>query len=309
MYDQLYLQLHGQRPLDKVSMSTSDADIISEGRGFMEAFDYTAQLQVGCPAGCAFCYVATGFRLAPADVQRNWGFDVRNKRDIATKLRRHLASRKLADRTIYWSGVTDPYAAAPSMTRRWWETLLEAATRDRPRRIAVQTRFQPSRDAELIQQYDESTCPSDGGPAVVVSYSVGTDCEDLIRTWERATPSFATRMDGIAKLRQAGIWVVPTLSPFGVWKDLPGTLKRFASLDIPYVTVLFFKERTGATTTPKLFLAHLRHHHPELLDPVWQAERLAEIQSIYPDARVGKAGFATLTSPHTVCTSASIKSR
>lgn len=35
----------------KVTWETSQADIISEGRGFIGAFDYTLQLQVGCPGG------------------------------------------------------------------------------------------------------------------------------------------------------------------------------------------------------------------------------------------------------------------
>ena len=89
-YDQTYLQIHGQPPPQKVTFAESDADIISVGRGFMGGFDYTMQIQVGCPGGCLFCYVCEGFRLAPKDVRQNWGFEVRSKRNVEQKLRKHL---------------------------------------------------------------------------------------------------------------------------------------------------------------------------------------------------------------------------
>ena len=52
------------------------------------------------------------------------------------------------------------------------------------------TRFRPDRDVELIREYCHSTSPSDEGPSVLVSYSIGTDRNDLIHVWERATPLF-----------------------------------------------------------------------------------------------------------------------
>jgi len=82
----------------------------------MGGFDHTMQIQVGCPGACQFCYVCEGFRLAPKDVRQNWGFEVRNKRNVTRKFRKHLENGTLADKTIYWSGVTDPYAAKPAVT-------------------------------------------------------------------------------------------------------------------------------------------------------------------------------------------------
>ena len=111
-----------------VMWGTSQADIVSEGRGFIGAFDYTLQLQVGCPGGCLFCYVPAAARLTPAKVRgsrgENWGFVVRNKEAVIAKLKKHLNSGRLADKTIYWSGVTDPYAASPAITAELWQTLL-----------------------------------------------------------------------------------------------------------------------------------------------------------------------------------------
>lgn len=305
-YDHIYQQFFAADPPSSVTFGRSNADIISQGRGFVDGFDLTMQLQVGCPGGCLFCYVPAGNRLTPTAVRgpqgRHWGFRVRHKQNVLAKLRHHLRQGTLAGKTVYWSGVTDPYAAPTGVTRNLWQRLTAAPQTLRPKRLIVQTRFRPDRDVELMVRYAQLTHPSDGGPAVVVSYSIGTDRNDLIRAWERATPLFEGRLKAIETLRQAGLFVVPTLSPFGLWSDLEATLARFKSWRIPYITCLFFKENTRSADTPTRFLTYLRRHHPQLLDAAWQQERLQQMQAAYGSDRVlvGKAGFASLARPHLV---------
>ncbi|MBI3801675.1 MAG: radical SAM protein [Deltaproteobacteria bacterium] len=305
-YDHTYIQLFDEAPPPSVSHGESDAGIISEGRGFMSAFDLTMQVQVGCPAGCLFCYVPSGPRLTPSEVRgpqgRHWGFEVRNKLRVPQKLSRLLEEGKLADKTLYWSGVTDPYAAPPTLTKELWRVLCATPASLRPRRIAVQTRFRPDRDLALIQRYCSETKSSDQGPAVVISFSIGTDRDDLIRAWEKATPSYEQRMKAIENLRKADLCVVATLSPFGLWHDLQGTLRKFKVWGVTYLTVLFFKEHTGSANTPRLFLAYVRREYPELLDQRWQSARIQEMTEIYGDKRVliGQEGFSSLTHPHLV---------
>ncbi len=130
----------------------------------------------------------------------------------------------------------------------------------------------------------------------------------MIRAWEKSTPKLAQRLATIENLRAADITVIPTLSPFALWDDMPGTLHRFQPLEIPYITVLFFKQpppSSRAATTPRRFLDYLRREYPMLLDETWQGERLDEMRWIYGPDRVipGQAGFETLTRPHTICTS------
>jgi DNA repair photolyase len=305
-YDDIYQEFFNHLPPRSIAMRTSDSDILRAGRGFIEGFDFTMQTQVGCPGGCLFCYVPSGRMLTPESMRgkqgERWGFEVRPKRNVLEKLAFHLGKGELADKTIYWSGVTDPYATKAAETRAIWELLCRAPDHLRPRRIAVQTRYRPDRDAELMAEYNRSTEPADGGPAVLVSYSIGTDREDLIRAWERATPSFAQRMSAIGILRRAGIWVVPTLSPFGLWENLTGTLEQFRAWGIPYITCLFFKKGTDSANTPGRFLGYLQRNYPMLLDPAWQAERLAQMQAVFGENSVllAKAGFASLTAPHRV---------
>lgn len=302
-YQNTYQQLFELRPPGSITIGESEADIISQGRGFVGAFDLTMQLQVGCPGGCLFCYVPSGTRLTPASIRgehgEQWGFRVRNKRDVMGRFDEHLRRGTLADKTVYWSGVTDPYAAAPAWTKHIWQSLDRAPAELRPRRIVVQTRFRPDRDAALMGEYSQSTKAADGGPAVLVSYSIGTDRNDLIRAWERATPNFEQRMKAIETLRTAGIYLVTTLSPFGFWNDLAGTLAQFEDWGVAYLTCLFFKETTESANTPTRFLGYLREKYPLLLDRRWQGEQVAVMKGVFGEKRVllGKAGFASLVRP------------
>jgi trans-2,3-dihydro-3-hydroxyanthranilate isomerase len=202
-YDSLYQQIHSVDPPERVERGISQADVLSPSRGFMTGFDFTLQLQVGCPGGCLFCYVPSAARLTPADVRgpqgTKWGFVLRQKERAVEKFAGHLRRGRLADRTLYWSGVTDPYTSAPEVTRALWQELSAAEPSRRPRRIAVQTRYRADRDAEGMAAYETATTPSDDGPAIVVSFSLGTDREDLIRAWERGTPSLTLRMQAIAR--------------------------------------------------------------------------------------------------------------
>jgi hypothetical protein len=305
-YTTTYRVLHGFDPPTGITWEISDADILSPGRGFMGAFDFTMQVQVGCPGGCLFCYVPTRARLTPPAVRgqngQTWGFHVRNKKDVIEKLTKHLYRGTLADKTVYWSGITDPYAAPPKLTRAIWTTLLDTPAHLRPRRIAVQTRFRPDRDAALMHAYANTTQPSDGGPPVLVSYSVGTDRNDLIAAWERATPPFEQRLQAIRTLREAGIFTVATLSPLGLWHDLKGTLSLFKAWVVAYLTCLFLKDHVGPSDTPALFLAYIRDHYPVLLDLGWQTQQVQVMQTIYGQGRVlvGKEGFDSLAQPQTV---------
>lgn len=300
-----YHQLHDAEP-PRVEIGRSTAPIFSRASGFLKGFDLTMQLQVGCPGGCLFCYVPSNpWFTSPRTRGKNgrlWGFRMFEKEGVEGQLSEALDAGALADRTIYWSGVTDPYVARPAVTRQVWALLNEAAVEARPRRIVIQTRFRPDRDGEAIAEYEGSSSPSDGGPAVVVSYSVGTDRDDLIRAWEKSTPGFGQRMECIGTLRERKVTVIPTLSPFALWGDLEGALGRFAELGIPYLTVLFFKDLprgSRSANTPPWFLRHLRGEHPELLDRSWQREQLERARAAFAPRPVieGQPGFETLTRP------------
>ena len=299
---ELHQIVHGMEPPESVVVGESQADLIRPGRGFIGAFDYTMQLQVGCPGGCLYCYVPASKWLTPPDVRRQWGFLVRNKQDVASRFEQHIHSGELADKTLYWSGVTDPYAASPLVTRSIWQILGDSPLGSRPRRVAVQSRFGVERDVDVIGAYYRTTVSSDGGPPVVVSFSLGTDRNEVIRQWERATPSFERRMKSIKKLCSDGIYVVVTLSPFGPWQDLRGTLVRLLSWGVQYVTVLFFKTEEYCASTPPGFLNYLMKEWPDLLDPGWQKERLHEIESVFGMARVltDQTGFSSLVAPQYV---------
>jgi hypothetical protein len=106
-------------------------------------------------------------------------------------------------------------------------------------------------------------------------------------------------MSVLAALCAAGVFTVATLSPFGLWNDLTAATSRMNQIGVGYLTVLFFKDRTGATTTPPQFLQHLRTNYSQLLDPDWQAERVEEIRCVFGRRLlIGQPGFASLARPH-----------
>ena len=305
-----YGHIFAERPPAVVDRGESKAPIFAAGRGFMDGFDLTMQLQVGCPGGCLYCYVPPAFALTPASVRgrqgRTWGFVVRDKVDVPRKFREAIAGGRLAGQKIYWSGITDPFAASPTTTRQIWTLLAETPSHLKPTRVVVQTRFRADRDADLMAAYSQSTSPPDGGPAALVSFSLGTDRNDLIRAWERATPLFERRMRSIRVLREAGVAVVATLSPLGLWNDLRGTLAQLKAWGVAYITALFFKTNQTGARTPRRFLECLSAEYPELLDPSWQSERVQEMVEVFGEDRVliGKSGFASLASPQLVCRTA-----
>lgn len=298
-YDRTFLAVKGEQRPKQMVRGESTAPVLSKTRGFLGGFDYTMQFQVGCPGGCLFCYVSSAPRLAPSSIRKRWGFEVRMKRTPIKQLRAALRSGKLQEQSLYWSGVTDPYAIKPAVTRAVWQTLLNCPSELRPGRFVVQSRFRPDRDRNLMSEYAASTFSPDGKPSLLVCYSIGTDREDLIYAWERATPTYQQRMKAIEKLAGSGIQVVPTLSPFGIWSDLRATLLQFKSLNIPYITVLFFKEKTPYANTPARFLTFLRQSYPFLLDKDWQADKVCEMGEIFGAERVlvGKSGFSSLVDP------------
>ena len=296
LYDRTYREIKGmERPL-KLETGVSKAGIISPSRGFLNGFDYTMQLQVGCPGGCLFCYVPNSPRLAPADIRSRWGFEIREKKNPVSRLKRYLDRGILAGKKIYWSAVTDPYAVRGAVTRDLWKALLDTPQALRPCRIVVQSRFRVNRDRQLIAEYCGSTRSPDGNPPVVISYTIGTDRDDLIHAWERATPDYVQRLKILGSLRNSGIKVIPTLSPFSIWNDLPLTLHRFREMDIRVISVIFLKEGTSTASTPGAFLQYIRKNYPCLLDKLWQEEQLALMESVMGagNVLVGQQGFACL---------------
>ncbi len=134
------------------------------------------QTQVGCPGGCLFCYVPSGKMLTPESLRGGqWGFEVRRKREVISKFETHLNKGELADKTIYWSGVTDPYATRTSETRAYGnystKRLLICALVASPSKPAIVQTAMLKSHRELCTIHSNFR----GGPAVVVSYSIGTD--------------------------------------------------------------------------------------------------------------------------------------
>jgi len=138
---------------------------------------------------------------------------------------------------------------------------------------------------ETLHQQHFGT-PPPPGVSVGESISIGTDRDDLIRAWERATPCFERRTKTVSALCEKGLFVVVTLSPFALWNDLAGTMHRLNAVGVAYVTILFFRHSCQGARTPALFLDYLRANYAQVLDPKWQAESRAAVETIFGSTRV-----------------------
>ncbi len=83
----------------------SASTILTEGKGFMDGYDYTLNPYSGCSFGCTYCYAA--FFSGSEDQRKNWGHWVHVKEN-ALQLLIKKRKKSLKDKTIYMSSVTGP---------------------------------------------------------------------------------------------------------------------------------------------------------------------------------------------------------
>jgi DNA repair photolyase len=83
----------------------SASSILTPGKGFMDAYDYTLNPYSGCTFGCNYCYAA--FFSRTEEQKNNWGYWLKVKENALHLLLKYR-KKPLIDKTIYLSSVTDP---------------------------------------------------------------------------------------------------------------------------------------------------------------------------------------------------------
>ena len=206
--------------------------ILTEGRGYLSAYDFAINPYVGCSFGCSYCYAAF---FQGAERRRSWGDWLRIKRNAAEKLAR--ARRDLRGRTAYLSSATDAYQPAErhlGLTRRIVEVLLE-----RGARLAVQTRSPLAlRDMDLFRRFAEGD--------LCVNVSVTTDDEAVRRRFEPRCPPIADRLEAVRRLSEAGVRTAVTMTPLLPVSDAAEFAERAASTGAARFVVERFTAGSGA---------------------------------------------------------------
>ncbi len=279
--DQLNLfQLDEPRALDRFGQAQvrmrDNAQILTPASGFMEDYDFTLNPYVGCQFGCAYCYAA--FFVDSDDKRESWGNWVEVKRNAVEYLNKR---RKLYDKKIYMSSVTDPYQPIESkleLTRSIVESL---SVPSRQPRLVVQTRSPlVTRDLDLLKKYSH----------LRVNVTVTTDSEDVRKRFEPLCPSNERRINALDKLKSVGIKTCVCLTPILPVENAERFAKILASLKADIYVIQPFKPSQGryAASTRQMALDMMRDYD-------WNDARYREVLSTFkryiPVLYEGKAGF------------------
>jgi DNA repair photolyase len=176
---------------------------------------FTINPYVGCPVGCAYCYVP---HMAHNRLEgRKWGTYVDVKEGGPQLLERQLA-RKRQPVTVFMSTATDPYQPAEEryqITRR----MLEVFERHPQHGLLILTK-QPlvERDMDILARL----------PRVAVGMSISVMNDDLAQVIEPWAPVTSERLAVIKRLSAAGIPTYVLWAPAFVPVRMTGQFARDA---------------------------------------------------------------------------------
>jgi len=176
------------------------ASILTEAKGFMNAYDYTLNPYTGCSFGCNYCYAA--FFARSSNDKDNWGKWLKVKENALVLLQKKR-KKPLIDKTIYLSSVTDPYQPIEKqleLTRSILKELLEF----HKVRLVIQTRSPlVTRDIDLLKRFE----------VVQVNMTVTTDSEEVRKAFEPLCPSNKLRLKAIKEIQANNIQACITMTP------------------------------------------------------------------------------------------------
>jgi DNA repair photolyase len=253
------------------------ASILTEGKGFMEGYDYTLNPYSGCSFGCTYCYAA--FFSRSEDLRNNWGHWLQVKQN-ALQLLMKFRKKPLRDKTIYMSSVTDPYQPIERELELTRSLLKELLAYHQPR-LVIQTRSPFStRDIDLFKQFKN----------IQVNMTITTDSEIVRKTFEPLCPSNSSRLKAIKEVNEAGINTCITMTPLLPIENADEFAKRLLDTGIKKFIIQPFHSEKGK------FVASTRENAMQLVKEMnWTNDKylqvLETIKKYIPDIGIGKDGF------------------
>ncbi len=208
-------------------------------------FDWQLDPYGGCEHDCSYCYALDD---APPDQAPG----IRPEPDLAERLDRELA--KLRPQTIYIGYTTDPYQPIEA-TRCATRQALEVLAR-RGFSASILTKSQlVGRDIDLLEAIDAS-----------VAVSVAFQDERVRALFEPATPSLAGRLEGLERLRRAGIRTSGLVCP--VMPFLTDVSALITALHPLVESIWIYRLQVDSATgrSWSRISRILREHYPGLLD-------------------------------------------
>lgn len=257
------------------------ASILTEAKGFMEAYDYTLNPYSGCSFGCNYCYAA--FFARSSEERENWGNWLKVKEN-ALQLLIKWRKKPLINKTIYICSVTDPYQPIEKQLELTRSILKELLNYHKPR-LVIQTRSPlVTRDIDLLKQFEVAQ----------VNMTVTTDSEDVRKAFEPLCPSNKSRLKAIKEITEAGgIQTCITMTPLLPIQNAQNFTKELLSTGVEKFIVQPFHPEKGK------FVASTREIALEQMKKMqWDDAKYTSLVEILkkelPWLGEGKQGFAPI---------------
>lgn len=253
------------------------ASILTEGKGFMDGYDFTLNPYSGCSFGCTYCYAA--FFSRSEEQRQNWGYWLQVKQN-ALQLLQKKRKKSLFDKTIYMSSVTDPYQPIEREINLTRSLLKELLQYHQPR-LVIQTRSPiASRDIDLFQQFK----------VIQVNMTITTDSEIVRKVFEPLCPSNTSRLKAITEINDAGVNTCITMTPLLPVENAEDFAKKLLDTGIKKFIIQPFHSDKGK------FVAGTREKAMQLIKEMnWSIDKyqkvLEIIQKYIPSIGIGKDGF------------------
>lgn len=253
------------------------ASILTEGKGFMDGYDFTLNPYSGCSFGCSYCYAA--FFSRSEEQRLNWGHWIHVKEN-ALQLLKKKRKKSLKDKTIYMSSVTDPYQPIEKELNLTRDLIKELLVYHQPR-LVIQTRSPlVSRDIDLFKQFQ----------AIQVNMTITTDSDKVRKVFEPLCPSNTVRLNAIKEVNSAGVNSCITMTPLLPVENAEDFAKRLLDTGITKFIIQPFHSDKGK------FVASTREKAMQLVKEMdWSIDKyqrvLEIIQKYIPDIGIGKDGF------------------
>ena len=197
---------HVPKTLGKTKVTAGEySRLVTQGKGYISAYDYVINPYAGCSFGCSYCY-ASNFRTS--EVQKDtWGQWVEVKSNAVRQMGQ-VRKGSLNGRTIYMATVTDPYQPI-ERTALVTRQILEKLVENHPQAMLVlQTRGTlVERDTDLFHQLME------GGGKIQVNMTISTDDDEVRKIYEPGCSSVKARIKTVKTLNEAGIQTCVTMTP------------------------------------------------------------------------------------------------
>lgn len=256
------------------------ASILTEAKGFMEAYDYTLNPYSGCSFGCNYCYAA--FFACSSSERENWGNWMKVKEN-ALQLLMKWRKKPLIDKTIYISSVTDPYQPIEKQLELTRSILKELLEFHKPR-LVIQTRSPyVTRDIDLLKQFQIAQ----------VNMTVTTDSEGVRKAFEPLCPSNKSRLKAIKEVTEAGIQTCITMTPLLPIQDAKKFTHELLDTGVKKFIVQPFhpEKRKFVASTREVALEQMKKMN-------WSNDKYLEVVEIFrkelPWLGEGKKGFAPI---------------